>query len=215
MRGALGMRFSRRAFLQSGLALAGPPLRAAAGELDRFGGWTKKRFAKTGYFRLDRDDRWWIVTPDGHGFLSFGVNHVHGGWWKAPYNGQHWARKFRLANPSHPRFNEALRLWLSELLPEVGFNSVGVHTDLALLNTPRPLMPYVAQFEPIEIPHWQAPGPGRFMDVFSDSFREHALRLAQRSAGPLRDDPMLLGYAMTDCPILTDWDARERGDVTA
>ena len=44
-------------------------------ELDRFGGWTGKRFKATGFFRLEKDERWWLVTPEGNAFLSFGINH--------------------------------------------------------------------------------------------------------------------------------------------
>ena len=40
-------------------------------ELDRFGGWTGKRFKATGFFRLEKDERWWLVTPEGNAFLSF------------------------------------------------------------------------------------------------------------------------------------------------
>ena len=207
------MDISRRDLIRIGIVGAAPALTVRAQEMDAYGGWTRKRFEKTGFFRLDQDDRWWMVTPEGHAFLSFGVNHIHGGWWKAPYNRDHWARQFGVAGPSDPRFDERLRRWLMDLIPELGFNSVGVHTDLSLINTPRPFIPYVARFEVIDIPHWKAPGPSEFPDVFSESFREHTLRQARREVAPLRDDPMVLGYAMTDCPIFTDWDAKERGDT--
>jgi len=39
---------------------------------DRFGGWMGKRFAATGFFRVEKDDRWWLVSPEGNAFLSFG-----------------------------------------------------------------------------------------------------------------------------------------------
>ena len=39
--------------------------------------WTGKRFKPTGFFRVEQiDGRWWFVTPEGHGFLSAGVNHI-------------------------------------------------------------------------------------------------------------------------------------------
>ena len=46
---------------------------------DRYGGWAKgpQRDA-TGWFRAERlDGRWWLVTPDGHLFLSLGVDCVN------------------------------------------------------------------------------------------------------------------------------------------
>ena len=61
----------RRSFLQLAAAgalgqglLSGAPLHAAdtAPERDRFGGWTGKKFKPTGFFRVEKDDRWWLVT---------------------------------------------------------------------------------------------------------------------------------------------------------
>jgi hypothetical protein len=51
-------------------------------ELDRFGGWTDKRFEATGFFRVEKDERWWLVTPDGNAFLSFGINHLYPDLWQ-------------------------------------------------------------------------------------------------------------------------------------
>ncbi len=171
------------------------------------------RFEETGFFRLDRSDRWWLVTPAGNGFLSFGVNHIHAGWWKAPYNLDPWSRKLGLSGPSDPDFNRNLRSELMRLLPELGFNSVGVHSDLDLLNKPHPFIPYVRQLLLIDIPHWKTPDEKDFPDVFSPAFEQHVDTVARRDCAPLQEDPMLLGYAMTDCPIFTDWDAKERGDT--
>jgi hypothetical protein len=42
-----------------------------------YGGFTKLRATATGYFRVERiEERWWFVDPDGHLFLSTGVNGV-------------------------------------------------------------------------------------------------------------------------------------------
>ncbi len=35
---------------------------------DKFGGWTGKKFKATGFFRLEKDERWWLVTPEGNAF---------------------------------------------------------------------------------------------------------------------------------------------------
>ena len=52
------------------------PVASAAGE-DRYGGRLDVRLQKTGWFRTQKSGgRWWLVTPDGHGFFSLGVNTV-------------------------------------------------------------------------------------------------------------------------------------------
>ena len=44
---------------------------------DRFFGTDRIQAESTGYFRVEQvDGRWWFVTPDGHGFLSLGINHI-------------------------------------------------------------------------------------------------------------------------------------------
>jgi hypothetical protein len=46
--------------------------------LDRYGGLLEgPDFRATGFFRTERrDDRWWLVTPEGHGFFSLGIDVV-------------------------------------------------------------------------------------------------------------------------------------------
>jgi hypothetical protein len=52
--------------------------RAQAPERDRFGGLLSAHgFRATGFFRTERrDGRWWLVTPEGHGFFSIGIDAV-------------------------------------------------------------------------------------------------------------------------------------------
>lgn len=52
------------------------------------------RFESTGFFRLEKADRWWLVTPEGDAFLSFGVNHIQPDRTTAPYNKAFWAKEF-------------------------------------------------------------------------------------------------------------------------
>ena len=62
-------------------------------ELDRYGGWTGRTFEATGVFRVEKDDRWWLVTPDGHAFLSFGINHFYTDLWNQDYNREAWRKR--------------------------------------------------------------------------------------------------------------------------
>ncbi len=44
---------------------------------DPYGGWKNLSFEATGFFAVrERDGIWWVATPQGHTFLSTGVNHV-------------------------------------------------------------------------------------------------------------------------------------------
>jgi hypothetical protein len=75
-------------------------------------------------------------------------------------------------------------------------------------------MPYMLPIRFVDIPHWKTEIPdGNFRDVFSDDFARHCDGLARELAAPAREDPFLLGYSMTDCPLFTEEDCRERPDV--
>jgi agarase len=47
---------------------------------DSWGGWRGVTTTATGRFRTERiDGVWWLITPDGHGFFSVGVDHLRPG----------------------------------------------------------------------------------------------------------------------------------------
>ena len=183
-------------------------------ELDRFGGWTGKKFKATGFFRVEKDERWWLVTPEGSAFLSFGINHLHPDLWKQDYNRQAWKKRLGLDDLNSHQFAPAIKAWFLQTCCQYGFNTVGVHTALPIVNSPQPSMPYMQPIHFVDIPHWKPEIPdSNFKDVFSDEFTAHCDGMAKELAAPVRDDPFLLGYAMTDCPLLTEEDCRERPDV--
>ena len=187
---------------------------AANPELDQYGGWTGKKFEATGWFRTEKHDRWWLVTPEGNAFLTLGVNHFHPHFWNQDYNREAWRKRLGVASMNLQQSGPALRAWFLETCREYGFNTVGVHNTLQVLNAPRAVMPYVQPIAFVEIPHWKTEIPDdNFVDVFADEFELHCDQLARQLALPIKDDPFLLGYAMTDCPLFTEEDCRERTDV--
>ena len=183
-------------------------------ERDQYGGWTGKKFAATGFFRVEKDERWWLVTPEGNAFLSFGINHLHPHLWKQDYNREAWKKRLGIDNLDSREFTPALKTWFLQTCRQYGFNTVGVHTELSAVNRPQPSIPYMQSIHFVDIPHWQQEIPdSNFLDVFSEAFATHCDRLAREFAAPAKDDPFLLGYAMTDCPLFTEEDCRERPDV--
>ena len=186
----------------------------AASDLDRFGGWKGKSFESTGFFRVEKDDRWWLVTPEGNAFLSWGINHLYPDLWKQEYNREAWKKKLGLQNLNGPAFNAALRSWFMGICDRFGFNTVGVHNSLDILNRPQPDVAYMQPIHFVDLPHWKPDIPdSNFMDVFSPEFEQHCDVLAKEIAFPIKDDPFLLGYSMTDCTLFTEEDLRERPDV--
>ena len=62
----------RRGFMRLIAALGAGTGTLRGAVLDRYGGLKSVRFDPSGFFRLEKKRRWWLVTPDGSAFLSFG-----------------------------------------------------------------------------------------------------------------------------------------------
>lgn len=182
--------------------------------LDAFGGWTGKSFEATGFFRTHHDGtRWWLVTPAGNAFITFGLNHYHSGWWYEDYNRDHWNKKFGVSSRRDPAWAEGWRRQIGEDLDHLGLNTIGIHTnDPETGGLVGGVAPYVARFDPVKIPHFLTnTGPDKFHDIFSDDFDRVCADQAREQVVPRANDPLVLGFSMTDCPLFTDWDSAERG----
>ena len=178
---------------------------------DRYGGWTGRQFEATGFFRTHHDgERWWLVTPEGSAFVSFGINHYHAGWWAQDYNREHWVKAFGAREPWDDAWRKGFRDAALADCRRLGINTLGIHTDAAMLTDPPdgPIMPYVRRYEPVVLSHYLGPTPEAYVDIFAPGFEAQCDGAAREMAAPYADDPMLLGYCMADCPILTDGDAR-------
>ena len=177
--------------------------------IDPYGGWREIKLTKTGFFHAEHDgNRWWFITPEGHAFLSFGINHYHEGWWTQEYNLDYWLESFGALRPGDVKWNEGFRKVANTDMKRLGINTLGWHTDAPML-TDKPkgaVVPYLRSYKPIILDHYRHPKEEAFMDVFAPEFEELCEETAQKVAGPYINDTMLLGYCMSDCPIFTDQD---------
>jgi hypothetical protein len=163
-------------------------------------GATAVRTRATGFFRTEViGGRWWLVTPEGNGFLSAGVNHVD-------YREDYSERFVRFVT-------DHLRDW--------GFNTIGWSQESMSAKFakgrvahspgwgPRQYraakMPYthLIRFADIE---WYT--DEQFPDVRSPVFAEKCDRLAREVCRELRDDPYLIGYFYADVPNWPFWAER-------
>jgi len=176
---------------------------------DAFGGFPGLHLGKSGFFRLVRDKRWWFVTPAGNAFLSFGLNHADPAMLCRPYAIDHWRKALGgFENEKDPRLLEGFRVKLQQDLGTFGMNTLGAHSPTWRFL--EPFCPYIVSMHFVRISHWHHAQPEDFVDVFSDTFEGHCRQLASDLARPRRNDPYLLGYSFSDCPVLTNLDARRR-----
>ncbi len=209
---------NRRAFLRTGALAASsfllPTARAQEppGRFDRYGGLRSVKFEATGYFRIEKRERWWFVTPEGHGWLGFGVNHVHPAWLRAPYNREVWLQRFGAQRPDDAAWQTGLRELVKTQMAAVGYNHFGVHNDLRAVAGLS--FPEIRSIAFVNIPHNRVATATDFPDVFAPTFEAHCEALAEQVTAPHRDNPLVIGWAFTDCPILTDAEAAARPVVT-
>ena len=114
---------------------------------DKYGGDFRLKFSATGYFRIVKTDRWWLVTPTGNAFISFGVNHVGLDALQRAEVVDYWLDRFGLPvdvldqewiSPYQKRVEEDAAIF--------GFNTLGCQSPT--YHFPQSYMPYVHSMIP-------------------------------------------------------------------
>jgi len=181
-------------------------------KLDRFGGLKSRRFEASGYFRVHKADRWWLVTPEGSAFLSFGLNHAGPEYLLQPYNRDFWKKRFGAQDASETAFRAGFVKKVMKDLKRFGMNTLGCHpANKEPLGTLT--VPYVQGLFFARTAYWIVRSAKDFPDVFSVEFEQHCEQIAQQRVLPNKSDPFLIGHTLTNVPILTDLDANAHGMV--
>ena len=186
-------------------------LRVADPALCAYGGFADTKARATGFFRTERiDGRWWFVDPDGHLFLSLGVDVIQPQM-STPALGREALFAARppqeLASSRARGGDRGLSFFTWNLLRRFGddwtsrwidltfrrmetwgLNTVANWSDDRLGQAKR--KPYVVPLESwlTDVSYLGLP------DVHSEAFAKEADERARRQCAARRDDPWLLGY---------------------
>ncbi len=206
------------------------------GGWSRFGGWKKKRFQSTGFFRTQHDgQRWWLVDPEGYAFFSVGVDvmtpHSSGPvegmedlFAKLPSeegdNASAWLVSRDRKELSYLTFNW-IRTFGSEwrerweettrnLLISWQFNTVGNWSDLDFARNSQ--IPYVVPLN--DFPTTSVRLYRDFPDVFSAEYESAAKEFA-RQLEAFRGDAYLIGYFLANEPVWAFGDNVIAGEMLA
>ncbi len=143
------------------------------------------------------------MTPEGNAYLSFGLNHVQRGHLLQEHNRAFWAEQFGLpADAPDEAFQAGFEQKARVDMAAFGVSTLGTHSSTAGYN--ELFANDVVNVCMVDICHYQTPTAADFRDVFSDKFVRHCDQRAREVVAPRRDDPRMLGYTLTDCPILTE-----------
>lgn len=113
---------------------------SGAPETDDYGGWTKYSYEATGWFRVQKvNGRWWLITPQGHPFISSAVSDFSPG------------GSDRSKEVFEEKFGSNLEWARSEIkfLMENGFNSLGVWCSASTVRNVSPKIPYCMYYKPM------------------------------------------------------------------
>lgn len=170
---------------------------------DRYGGLKDIKFEPNGFFRLEKADRWWLVTPEGHAYLSFGLNHAERKHLYRGYNKDHWIKEFGLKkNAEEKDLQPGFENKVKKDMDTFGTTTLGTHSSTREFS--EIFTNDVVNVRMVNICHYQTPTEDDFLDVFSENFKDHCEERAQEVVVPRKDDPRVLGYTLTDCPIFTE-----------
>ncbi len=188
----------------------------------RYGGWKKKQFNATGFFRTEHDgSRWWLVDPEGYAFYSVGVDVMNPGSegpyegmedlfsWMPPRDGVYEASYGKRAEQGSVSFLTAnlIRAFGSEwesrwqimtsgLMKQWRFNTIGNWSNPDFIQaTDMPFVLPLSGFPETELSLYRD-----FPDVFSPEYDSASVVFAAQMEA-YRDNPFLIGYFLRNEPL--------------
>jgi hypothetical protein len=162
------------------------------------------KFEPDGFFTLgQRQEHWWLITPEGKPFFSIGLNHIDPASLRYPENIDIWRNKYQGSTINWLKQSVAVNL------KQWGFNTVGWEQEVTVrqwrhsrsftfdeyqaLN-----MPYCHMLPFTESHQWEQ--HTRHFDFYSTEWEEWCDYVARAHCAELSADPNLIGYFYSDCP---------------
>lgn len=182
-----------------------------------YGGWKKKKFRSTGFFRTEHDgENWWFVDPEGYATFSLGIDgiRVHSpmkvsgmehltpelpnkeGKFAEAWDEDHF--DYGIFNLIRVFGSDWYKKWAAlnqARLKDWKINTIANWSQSEFIESAK--IPYVYPLE--GFPSTNKKIYRDFPDVYSEEYRENAHDFAQQLQ-PLLDDKLLVGYFMRNEP---------------
>jgi hypothetical protein len=166
--------------------------------LDSYGGLKNKQYRVTGFFRTEKiNDRWWIITPDGHPCINMSVNSV------TPGSSDKQKDSLKKMFGTREKWAAETRTYLQSL----GFNGLGSWSDYKTFSSAeqqktKPLSytiiwNFMSSYGKVRGGTYQKPGhtgyPNDAIFVFNPEFESFCDSHAKQLSA-YKDDKNLLGH---------------------
>jgi len=197
---------------------------AYTSQWSKYGGWKGKKLKATGYFYTHHDGkRWWLVDPEGYGFLSNGIDgiraivsgpiedfeelfeeilEVDDSLKKDVYHQREGGKleyNFLVANLIRVYGQDWKNHWQKttrDLLTYSHFNTIANWSDTAFIRYAQ--KPYVYPLK--GFPTTTVSIYRDMPDVFDSAYRDSARKFAEQLI-PLKNDPYMIGYFLRNEPL--------------
>jgi hypothetical protein len=192
-----GKTYSREENKQALQALLREAEEFLSNHQDEYYGYKEKKFTATGFFRVEKEEngRYWIVTPDGYGFFSSGVDCV-GSNVAGPVSAE--IKNYMADNLRYAFGDNWYDSWCKITkyrLIQWKVNTVAAWSDPRFAQTAK--IPYVIVLK--DYPSTQAAVYRDFPDVFSPEYKENSMKYAMQLS-EYNNDSYLIGYFMSNEP---------------
>ena len=163
---------------------------------DQYGGTQSVRGKPKGVFSLAKlDDHWWLLTPDGNGFISMGVVHILQGTTQSIFQTKYNGSDARYGYVDDAAKN--LKAW--------GFNSAGYQSTGKTNVEMAKYLPFMVSIEVLFTSRWRG-DKFHYDDVFDPAWQRKATKEIGQFCQPVRGHKNLIGYYITDIPC---WSLRK------
>lgn len=157
---------------------------------DGYGGYKNIQGKPTGRFQLTMiKGRHFLVTPEGHGFISLGVTHT-----SSVLNAQ--SQKFDIFKETYQSNLIKADKSITHQLTQWGYNSLGYDQ----ISDIKKHAPYFGSCSATTNSLWLRDKKFQYEDVFSQSWKDKASKVIKNMVSKSRDKKNLIGYYWTDMP---------------
>jgi hypothetical protein len=160
-----------------------------------------------GFYKVDKKNgRWWLVSPNNDYQFSIGLNHLDPAAIRFSESEGIW----------DTRYGNSMKKWLTKVksdLTEWGFNCLGWDQEVVIIKPEMHRhsrsftyeeyqwldMPYFHMLPIIESHQWE--WETKLPDINGAAFTEWCDYVARNECARFKNDPKLIGYFFTDCPV--------------